>query len=192
MIEAIIGSLIEGVTALILGKMITIAYRRRARDKSKGLLCQADEIRDISLILGGYLGENLISAYEEFMETRDAQKIEQYIKKVQSDEEITFVVELSRKAEDDVRIQLGRPVEYVVSPLREMAPNEFPSLARRISGFIQTINTVHRGPMMHLVLSMPVVLGFQIGQFVGLSHYNVELYHFEKGRYLKVPSVERG
>jgi hypothetical protein len=172
--------------------MITIAYSRRTRDKSKGLLLPAGEIRDISLILGGDLGKNLLSAYEEFMQNRDIQTIEQYIKKAQSDRDITFVVELSRKAEDDVRIQLGRPVEYVISCFNEIAPKEFPYLARRISIFIQTINTVHKGPRIHLALSMPVVLGFQIGQYAGLSRYDIQLYHFEKGGYVEVPSVKRG
>ncbi|MCI0454241.1 MAG: SAVED domain-containing protein [Candidatus Dadabacteria bacterium] len=100
-------------------------------------------------------------------------------------------MELPRRVEGDVRIQLGRPVEYLVSSLRDIAPCEFPYLARRLSGFIQTINTVNKGATIHLVLSMPVVLGFQIGQHVGLSHYDIQLYHFEKGGYVKVPSVKR-
>ncbi|MBI2486620.1 MAG: hypothetical protein HYW01_06615 [Deltaproteobacteria bacterium] len=191
MIEAVVDSLIESVTTLLLGKMISIAYKRGVQDKPKGLVGQAGKREDVWLILGGDLGESLILAYEGFAKTRNSRIIEEYIKKAVVDKEITFVVELSRRAEEDVRIQFGKPVEYVVSSVREIDPGEFPEIAARIAGFLKTINTVHKGPKIHLILSMPVVLGLQIGQFVGLSHYDIELYHFEKGRYLKVPCVKR-
>lgn len=204
MIEALMNSLIESVTVLILGKVITIAAKKGIKEKSKNRLyqnaglqeehfgaSQVEETLNTSLILKGDLGENLLSAYEEFVKTRDTLTIEQYIKKAKSDKEITFVVELSRRAEDDVRIQLGRSVEYVVSSICGIAPSEFPTVAKRVSDFIQTVNTVHKGPKIHLILSIPIVLAFQIGQFVGLSHYDVELYHFEEGKYLEVPSLKR-
>jgi hypothetical protein len=191
MIEAVVDSLIESVTTLLLGKMISIAYKRGVKDKPKGLVRKAGDREDVSLILGGDLGESLILAYEEFIKTRDTQIIEEYINKAGVDREIIFVVEISRRAEEDVRIQFGKPVEYVVSSVREIDPGEFPEIAARITGFLKTINAVHKGPLIHLVISMPVALGFQIGQFVGLSHYNIELYHYEKGRYVKVPSVRR-
>ncbi|MER3447209.1 MAG: hypothetical protein C4291_10365 [Candidatus Dadabacteria bacterium] len=201
MIEAVISSLIESTTTLILGRVITIATKKQTKEmtnvisessyRGKDELYRMDETADIPLVLKGDLGESLICAYEEFIETKDTQTIEEYLKKVRSDKEITLAVEISRKTESDVRIQLERPVEYLVSSVSEIVPNEFPSIARRISDFIQTINTVHKGPTIHLILSVPVVLGFQIGPFVGLAHFNIELYHFEKGRYLKVPNAKR-
>jgi hypothetical protein len=203
MIEILVNSLIDCITALVLGKVITIATQRGLKEKPKNRLYQnaefqfghfgggRDEIHNTPLALTGDLGEGLFRAWREFAETRDTRAIEGYVKRAQSDNEITLVVELSRRAEDDVRIQLGRSVEYVVSSVGEIASNEFPHIAKRISDFIQTINTVHKGPAINLVLSMPVVLGFQIGQFVGLSHYNIGLYHFERGRYMKVPPIKR-
>ena len=191
MIEAVVDSLIESVTTLLLGKMISIAYKKGVKDKPKGLVSKAGDREDVSLILGGDLGENLILAYEEFIKTRDTQIIEEYINEAGLDREITFVVEISRRAEDDVRIQFGKSVEYVVSSVREIDPGEFAEISARIAGFLKTINAVHKDPKIHLILSTPVVLGFQIGQFAGLSHYDIELYHFEKGRYAKVPSVRR-
>jgi hypothetical protein len=84
-------------------------------------------------------------AYKNYKETNNILTLENFIKKATHDKEITFVIEISRKAEDDVRIQLGRTVEYIVSAKGEIKPDEFPSIAKRVSEFIQTINTVHKG-----------------------------------------------
>jgi hypothetical protein len=192
MIEAVIDAVIQSVTTLILGKVISGVSTGKIKKQNKVVTLESNSLEEKDISLRGDLGEDLLSAYKKFIETKDLLAIEEYLKKADSDREITFVVEFSRIAEDDVRIQFRKPVEYVVSSVREINPAEFPEIAVRIAGFLKMVNTVHNGPKIHLVLSLPVVLGFQIGQFVGLSHYNIELYHFEKGRYVNVPSVKRG
>lgn len=190
MIESVIDAVIQGVTTLVLGRVVSGVRAGKSKRENRVTNLEPTGFGEKDISLGGDLGDGLLSAYKRFIETKDIVEIEEYLRKADS-AEIIFVVELSRSVEADVRIQFGRPVEYVVSSVKEIDPAGFPEIALRVAGFLKTVNTVHKGPLIHLVLSTPVVLGFQIGQFVGLSHYNVELYHFEKGRYLRVPSVKR-
>ncbi len=192
MIEPVIDALIQSVTTLILGKVISEASASKLKKRNQIITPETIKPHEMDISLGGDLGQELISAYKRFVETKDPLAVQEYLKMAGSDREIIFVVELSRTVEDDVRIQFGKSVEYVVSSVREIDRAEFPEIAVRIANFLKVVNTVHKGPKIHLILSIPVVLGFQIGQFVGISHYNIELYHFERGRYLRIPSIKRG
>ncbi|HWP91867.1 MAG TPA: hypothetical protein VNN20_06690 [Thermodesulfobacteriota bacterium] len=192
MIEPVLDAVIQSVTTLILGKVISGASTNKIKKRNRLITPESTKFQEKDISLGGDLGQGLLSAYKRFVETKDPLAVEEYLKMAGSDREIIFVVELSRTAEDDVRIQFGKSVEYVVSSVREIDPAEFPGIAVRIADFLKTVNTVHKGPKIHLVLSMPVVLAFQIGQWVGISHYDIEPYHFERGRYLRIPSIKRG
>jgi hypothetical protein len=199
MLEILATSLLESVSGLIFGKVIQIAVNKGVR--RRGSLSLANQRKDTNtsdktpslplISLKGELGNDLMCAYKEFIQNNDITAINNYIQKAALENDITLVVEFSRKIEEDVRIQLGRRVEYLISHVEEIPLNAFPTIAKRVWNFVRTINTVHKGPKIQLFLSMPVVLGFQLGQLIGLSRYNIELFHFEKGRYSKIPSVKR-
>lgn len=91
----------------------------------------------------------------------------------------------------DFRLQMKRPAEYIISSIGELSPSQFHIVAKATNRFISIINAVHKGPTIHLVLSTPIPLAFQIGQFIGLSHYDVTLYHFQKGKYISIPKIKR-
>jgi len=142
-------------------------------------------------MLKGDIGEDLFHAFTKFIETKDLSKIDEFLKKAPSDKDIAVLLEISRTIEMDFRLKMRRPAEYIISAIGELNPSQFPTIAAATYRFISMINAVHRGPTIHLVLSTPIPLAFQIGQFVGLSHYDVNLYHFQKGKYVSIPNIRR-
>lgn len=125
------------------------------------------------------------------METNDLSKIDEFLKKAPSDKDVALLLEISRPVEMDFWLQMEGPAEYIISSVEELSPSQFPIVAEATNRFISMINAVHKGPTIHLVLSTPIPLAFQIGQFVGLSHYDVTLYHFQKGKYISIPKIKR-
>jgi len=91
----------------------------------------------------------------------------------------------------DFRLQMNKPAEYIISSIGELNPSQFPIVAKAINKFVSMINAVHKGPKIHLFLSTPIPLAFQIGQFMGISHYDINLYHFQKGKYVSIPNIKR-
>ena len=154
-------------------------YQKKLLDKNK------------KFILKGDLGEDLFNAFAKFIETKDLSKIDEFLKKAPSDKDVALLLEISRPVEMAFRLQMKRPAEYIISSIGELSPSQFPIVAEATNRFISMINAVHRGPKIHLVLSTPIPLAFQTGQFVGLSHYDVNLYHFQKGKYISVPKIKR-
>jgi len=154
-------------------------YQKKLFDKNK------------KFILKGDLGEGLFNAFTKFIETKDLSKIDEFLKKAPSDKDVAVLLEISRPVEMAFRLQMKRPAEYIISSIGEFNPSQFPTVAEATNRFISMINAVHRGPKIHLVLSTPIPLAFQIGQFVGLSHYDVNLYHFQKGKYISIPKIKR-
>ena len=142
-------------------------------------------------MLKGDLGEDLFDAFSTFLKTKDLSKIDEFLKKAPSDKDVAVLLEISRPIEMDFRLQMKRPAEYIISSIGELNPSQFPTVAEATNRFISVINAVHKGPTIHLFLSTPIPLAFQIGQFVGLSHYDVTLYHFQKGKYISIPPIKR-
>jgi len=123
-IEAILEAVVQSVTALVLGEVIAGRSKSKINKSNRIETSESVSFQENDISLAGDLGTELLSAYKRFIETKDPSAIEEYIGKETSDREITFVVELSRMAEEDVRIQFGKPVEYVVSSVREIDPAE--------------------------------------------------------------------
>jgi hypothetical protein len=190
-----ISIVIEAVFGVIFGEVIEKGKKAilKRKKRSKGTQKHEEKIlREEKFTLRGDLGKDLFSAFSSFMETKDSTQIEKFLKKASSDKDVALLIEISRPIEADFRLQLQRPAEYILSSVREIEPSEFPELAEATNKFISMINSVHKGPKIHLALSMPSCLAFQIGQYIGLSHYDIELYHFQKGKYSQVPIIRRG
>jgi len=98
------------------------------------------------------------------------------------------VVEIGRPVIQDVKAQLGEP-EEIISYQRPILESEIPKIAGEV--YRAVARAASGGHEVHLVLSGPLGLAFQIGQLVGLSHYKVILYQFSAGRYRPVPPVTR-
>jgi hypothetical protein len=98
------------------------------------------------------------------------------------------VLEVGRPIVQDVKSMLGEPVA-VISYQRPITEEEIPKIASEVYRVVA--KAASGGHEVHLVLSGPVALAFQIGQLVGLSHYKVVVYQFSGGRYRPVPPVTR-
>lgn len=186
---------INAILSALLGKAIEKGEKViiKKKDKQKEVpLIKKDILKKEKFTLRGDLGKNLFSAFSRFLETKDLSKIEEFLKKAPSDKDVALLIEISRPIEADFRLQLQRPAEYILSSVGEIEPSEFPELAEVTNKFISMINSVHKGPKIHFALSTPICLAFQIGQFAGLSKYDIDIYHFHKGKYSQVPRVKRG
>jgi hypothetical protein len=98
------------------------------------------------------------------------------------------VVEIGRPVVEDVKSQLGQPIE-VISYTRPILEAEIPKIAGEVYKAISKVAS--GGHEVHLVLSGPLGLAFEVGQLVGLSHFKVVIYQFSAGRYRPVPPVTR-
>lgn len=101
---------------------------------------------------------------------------------------IIIVVEIGRPIIDEVKAQLGEPVE-VVSYKRPILEEEIPQIAGQVYKAIKKHSG--GGNVIHLVLSGMLGLAFSVGQLVGLSHFKIQLWQYSGGRYKPVPPVSR-
>jgi hypothetical protein len=99
-----------------------------------------------------------------------------------------IVVEIGRPILQDVKMQLGEP-EAIISYQRPILESEIPIIAGEV--YKAVAKAAGGGHEVHLVLSGPLGLAFEVGQLIGLSHYKVILYQFSAGRYRPVPPVTR-
>ena len=97
-----------------------------------------------------------------------------------------IVLEIGRPIIDDVKKQIGEPVE-VVSIKRAISENEIPAIVKEAYSKIRK----HSDSEIHLVLSGPLGLAFTLGQAVGLSHYKIKVYQFSQGKYVEIPELTR-
>jgi hypothetical protein len=87
-----------------------------------------------------------------------------------------------------VRAQLG-PVDDVLSVPRSISELEIPKIAAE--AYRRIMKLARGGAEVHIVLSGPLALAFELGQAVGLAHAKVIVYQFSQGRYVKVPPLTR-
>jgi hypothetical protein len=99
-----------------------------------------------------------------------------------------IVAEIGRPIVEDVKAQLGEP-ESIISYQRPILESEIPKIAGEIYKAVS--RAASGGNEVHLVLSGPLGLAFEVGQLVGLSHFKVVVYQFSAGRYRPVPPVTR-
>jgi hypothetical protein len=99
-----------------------------------------------------------------------------------------IAVEIGRPIVEDVKSQLGEP-EAIISYQRPILESEIPLIAGEV--YKAVVKAAGGGHEVHLVLSGPLGLAFEVGQLIGLSHYKVILYQFSAGRYRPVPPVTR-
>ncbi len=193
MIEVVFASLLEGIAGLVFDKALRAAARRGKprRPLPVGDGDAGNVPVGVGVRLGGELGERLLSSYASYLEGGDTAALEGFIADVGDDRDVVVALEFSREIGDDVSIQLGRSVEYTLSTVGQIPVQRFPRLAAEISYFIKIINAVHRAPRIHLLFSLPSALALQLGQHLGLSHYDIVPYHFEGGRYHRLPPPAR-
>jgi hypothetical protein len=99
-----------------------------------------------------------------------------------------FVLEIGRPIVEDVRAQLG-PVDDVLRIPRSISELEIPRIAAEAYRRIMRLG--RGGAEVHVVLSGPLALAFQLGQVIGMAHAKVVVYQFSQGRYVKVPPITR-
>ena len=99
-----------------------------------------------------------------------------------------IVAEIGRPILQDVKEQLGEPAA-VISYQRPVLESEIPMIAGEV--YRAVARAASGGHEVHIVLSGPLGLAFEVGQLVGLSHFKVVVYQFSAGRYRPVPPVTR-
>ena len=99
-----------------------------------------------------------------------------------------FVLEIGRPIAHDVEAQLGR-ADDVLSVPRAISELEIPRIAAE--AYRRIMRLAAQGAEVHVVLSGPLALAFELGQAIGLAHAKVVVYQFSQGRYVKVPPLTR-
>jgi len=99
-----------------------------------------------------------------------------------------FVLEVGRPIVEDVRAQLGS-IDDVLSIPRSVSDLEIPRIVAEAYRRIMRLG--RGGAEVHVVLSGPLALAFQLGQAIGMAHAKVVVYQFSQGRYVKVPPITR-
>jgi hypothetical protein len=99
-----------------------------------------------------------------------------------------FVLEVGRPIVEDVKAQLGS-VDDVLSIPRAVSELEIPRIAAE--AYRRIMRLAQGGVEVHVVLSGPLALAFELGQAIGLAHAKVVVYQFSQGRYVKVPPLTR-
>ncbi len=99
-----------------------------------------------------------------------------------------FVLEVGRPIAEDVRAQLGF-VDDMLSVPRSISELEIPRIAAE--AYRRIMRLAQGGVEVHVVLSGPLALAFELGQAIGLAHAKVIVYQFSAGKYVKVPPITR-
>jgi len=97
-----------------------------------------------------------------------------------------FILEVGRPAME-YAAQFGT-VDDVLS-VHHVSVLEIPEIAAK--AFAKIMALASGGNEVHLVLSCPQALAFELGQALGLSNAKIVVYQFLHGRYVKVPPLTR-
>jgi hypothetical protein len=94
-------------------------------------------------------------------------------------------LEVGRPVIEDVRAQLGT-ADDALSIHRSISELEIPAIAT--SAYRRIAVLARGGNEVHIVLSCPVALAFELGQAVGFN-FKVIVHHLSYGRLVKVPPL---
>jgi hypothetical protein len=99
------------------------------------------------------------------------------------------VLEIGRPITEDVKAQFNQEPYKVISYKRPIIEEEYPTIIKETYNAIREAS--RGGEEVHLILSGPIALNFQLGQVIGLSHYKLHIYQFSAGRYRETPPISR-
>ncbi|MEM4433285.1 MAG: SAVED domain-containing protein [Desulfurococcaceae archaeon] len=99
------------------------------------------------------------------------------------------VLEIGRPIAEDVIRQFGVQPYRIVSYPRQVKEDEYRIILREAYKAIR--EAASGGEEVILILSGPLALAFQLGQIIGLNHFNIKVYQFSEGRYKEVPPIKR-
>jgi len=192
------GEIIELAIGLVsqLSKMVYKYVKKRrkkrgknAQEKSYSELSKEEKVELVDTVIDGVIGDKLVQAYKLYTLKGDRSLLDEIRR--EEKKSIVFVVEVSRSIASDVAIITKREPEYIFNMVKDIHPKDIPTIAVNIYNMIKIINAIHRGPRIKIFLSTPSTLAFQIGQLVGLDKFNIELYQYTQGKYIKVPTISR-
>ena len=101
------------------------------------------------------------------------------------------VIEVGRPIVADAQEQFGEErVVAAISAVRTLQPEEFPKFAAEAYKALVQVARRVKGRV-HIILSGPVSMNFQLGQLVGLSHLDIQIWQWFAGEYKPIPPVKR-
>ena len=162
-------------------------------DKTKKLEeSKNSELEAINLTdeyVGGSLGDKLLQGLREYKETGNMELLKEIKKEKLTD--IFFILEVARKISMDVQLRFNIKPHYTITFNRSLEPKQITYIALFTYNIMRIANALHNGPVIHLFMSAPATLAFQLGQLVGIDTMKIQLYQYTGGKYMKIPIMRR-
>ncbi len=188
----VIGLLVDTVEVMRLGKSIKRYIDQRRSSKGK-IDIPKEEEKELRTLIGGEIGSKLVDTFISYVENGSTDPLMEVISGIEDRRSVDVSVDvIGRNPEIMYRRQFGKYPEYVYKySTGGLDLKEFPVVATSVAKFLELVNNLHPVAKKRLILSTPVVLGFQIGQLIGSTAKFYPLHLVRDSGYGEVEPVIR-
>lgn len=189
----VIGLLVDTVEMVRLGRGIRDYVAKRKKGIRERIDIPEDQESQIRTLIGGRLGSKLVNAFISYVEAGDTDPLLEVIDSVEDRELVDITVDIiGRSPEIMYKSQFKRDPDYVYKHVtNSLQLPEFPVVASSVAKFLELVNNLHPLAKKRVVLAMPVVTGFQVGQLVGSIAKFYPLHLVRGSGYVEVEPVIR-
>ncbi len=187
----VIGLLVDSVEVIRLGRHVRDYLRRRRSGQGEGVDIPRDQEESMRTLISGRIGSRLIDAFISYLEGGTYDPLMKVIDEVEERKSVDTSVDLiGRNPEVMYRRQFGSDPDYVYKyTQRGLEVGDFPRVATSVAKFLELINNLHPLAKKRVVLVMPVVVGFQVGQLIGSTARFYPLHLVRDSGYVEVGPV---
>ncbi|GEM_PF-3201573 len=194
LVTTVVGLLVDSVEVVRLGKELK-GYLSRRKSSDERIDIPSDQEDRMKSLIGGVIGSKLVDAFISYVESGDPGPMMEVIDGVERRKEVSASIDvIGRNPEVMYRRQFGRDPDYIYKYVPDqggLSVKEFPLVAFSSAKFLELINNLHPSAKKRLILSAPVILGFQIGQLVGTTAKFYPLHLVRESGYAEVSPVVR-
>ena len=189
----VIGLLVDSVEVIKLGKQIRDYVSKRRAGSREAMDIPQDQEAKIRTLISGRIGSRLVDAFISYVEEGSYDPLMEVIDDVEKRESVDTSVDLiGRNPEVMYRRQFGRDPDYIYKYASGgLDTSEFPRVAVSVAKFLELVSNLHPLAKKRVILVMPVVIGFQIGQLVGSTARFYPLHMVRDSGYVEVGPVIR-
>ncbi len=170
LVATVVGLLVDTVEVIRLGKGVRDYVSRRRKGFKDKVNIPRDQENRMRTLISGSIGSKLMNAFISYVERGDSDPLLEVIDGVERRELIDVSIDLiGRNPEVMYRSQFSRDPDYVYKYVVQegLETRDFPLVASSSAKFLELVNNLHPSAKKRIILAMPVVVGFQVGQLIG-------------------------
>ncbi len=187
----VIGLLVDSIEVIRLGRHVKDYIQRRRAGSSESIDIPQEQEAEIRGLIGGRIGSRLVDAFISYVEEGSYDPLMEVIDDVEKRKSVDTSVDLiGRNPEVMYRRQFGRDPDYVYKQTAGgLNTSDFPHAALSVAKFLELVSNLHPLAKKRVILVMPVVIGFQIGQLIGSTARFYPLHLVRDSGYVEVGPV---